>query len=266
MKKYLALIGFIAIFSCSTEPEPTITPVSCSPTSVTFFDEAFTRLTYEPDGSGSQQLSMVSVYDGTDSSYFYTYTYNTRLETISQTEDGETTIYNAIYDSDKLIKLSVEDAPGEVSSEIRFVYNGSNMSSADIWAKASDSKLYQIAHSSLTYDGDGNLILAEINIDIVALLTIAFGGAPDAAYAPVIASSIGYEYGQEDAPNPIYGSYYVENPDMTFMKNLPVSIVLKDENGIVTESEAYTITLDENGYPTKSVSGAKYLEAIYDCK
>ena len=262
---YLWLIGLTIITSCTKDSDPEITPVTCSPTSVTLFDKAFTRLVFGPDDEGGQQLNKVTVYEGTDSSYVYTFTYSTRLESISLLEEGETVVFTAAYDNENLVKLSTGDSPGDISAEFVFVYSGSRVSSAETWVKATDNNLYKIAHTALIYSGDGNLSRSETNIDLVALLTIAFGGVPDAPYAPFVAASTEYDYGSEDAPNPIFGSYFMENPDMIYMQNLPISITYKDENGNVTNSEAYTITLDDNGYPIEAISGIKYLEATYDC-
>jgi len=264
MKKiYLLFIGTALFLSCAVDDEePTL--ADCAPTSVTLFDEAFTNFIFGSDGDGGQRVNTINVYANTDSTIVYTYSYGTDLETISITEDGATIVYNATFENGKLSKLSTAGGTNELAGEIRLVYSGSNVSSLETWVKA-DGILYQVGHFNMTYDGSGNVIRSEINFDFVMVFTIAFGGVPTSPYAPAFFGSVDYEYGSDSAPNPLYGTYFMENPDMGLLKNMPVNIVHKDNAGSVTSSDAYTITFDDNGYPIKSTSGATYIEATYVC-
>jgi hypothetical protein len=265
MKKiYLLFAGITLFLSCTDDDEPTM--VECSPTSVTLFDEAFTNFVFGDDGNGGQRVDNIVVYANTDSSFLYSYIYDgTNLKSITVNEGGTNLVYEAFYDNNKLSILATAGGPEDLAGELRLSYNGDNMSSLETWVEAIDGNFYQIGHFTMTYDGSGNMTRSEINLDFIALFTIAFGSSPTEPYTPAFFGSVEYEYGQDKSPNPLYGVYFMENPDMGFLRNLPINIIHKDETGSVTESLGFVITLDENGYPIKSTSGATYIEATYVC-
>jgi hypothetical protein len=261
---YLLFIGFLFTFSCAVDDEDPALK-DCAPTSVVLFDEAYTNFNFTSDGDGGQRVNSIDVYANTDSSFVYTYSYGTELETITITEDGSSVAYTTTFENGKLSKLSTAGGPNELAGELILEYSGSNVTKLETWVTAIDGNLYQVGHFDMTYDGSGNMSRSEINFDFIALFTIAFGSSPTDPYSPQSFGSSEYEYGSENAPNPLYGTYFMENPDMGFLKNMPINIIQKDQSGSVTGSEGFTITFDENGYPIKSTSGAFYIEATYVC-
>ncbi|MEN8250243.1 MAG: hypothetical protein ABFS32_15020 [Bacteroidota bacterium] len=262
MKKSTILFTLLVVFiSCNTE-EPEVLP-ACQATQVSFFEGgAFTNYIFESDGNDGYRLKTINVYEGTDSAEVYTYSYGTQLESITHTDADGTITFNTVYENDKLSKVT--EANG--SSEMVMEYNGSNITVMNMWVMAPDANLYQIAEMKMTYSASGNLTKTEQLMDIVALIEIGFGGVPPTnPYTPALVGSMEYEYGTDNAPNPLYGIYNMDNPDMSFMKNLPISYVYKDETGTAVDSESITLTFNDKGFPTKGTFGSDYVEITYVC-
>ena len=253
----LILITLLA--ACSRVENPV-----CSINKVTIFDKAFIRFTFFRNSAGAATLDLVKVYDGTDSSYTYSYTYSSgALTTILRTEDGVTTNYTVTMDGTKVTKLSSKTPAGKSQDEIRLMYNNDQAIQAQSWLANDAGALFQIGHQVYTYDSKGNLILSEIYIDLVAFFSLAFGADPS-GYTPKIFGTTGYE--PSNAANPLIGHYYLDNLDTSFMLNIPQKITHKDLNGKTVATDTYTIQQDGSGLPTKTNSGAKYMEAVYSCQ
>ena len=255
MKKLLALLIPVIIIGCNTTDDPEILP-ACQTTAITFFEEgAYTNYVFEKNSEDAYQLTTVTVYEGTDSSYVYTYTYDGKLQSITQTEDGESITFSAVYVDNKLSKVVSVGDPDEGDGELVLTYSGDKVTAVGLWIEAIDENLYKVGEFKMTYNSSGDLTKTEQYIDIIAVFSIAFGGVPTEPYTPIFGGSIEYTYGTEAAPNPLYGVYNVETPDLTFMKNMPISMVEKDDEGTVTGSESYTITLNDKGFPTMVTFG-----------
>jgi hypothetical protein len=265
MKKiYLVFISFTIFFSCSTEDQ--VIPATCSPTSVTMFDESFTRLTFGTSDNG-QQITKTSVHDDTDSVIVYDYAYAGNLESITRREDGESKIYTADFNGSTLEKLSTNDPiSGKSLEEIRFTYSGNNIMTYESWIVAPSGTLYQIAHTAYSYNSRGDLVSSEFYLDVIMLFTLAFEQEPTISYAPSFFGSSVFEYGQELAPNPLKGVLFFENSDAYVMENVPIKVTEKDKDGNVSNTEDYTLTFDDNGNPIKATAGAISMEAIYTCQ
>jgi len=263
MKRNLILLISILLFTGCVLEEVTVP--TCYPVSATLFDKTSTNFTFEADDAGGQRLSIISVFHGTDSSYTYTYNYSgNQITTITKLEDGESEVYEATYSATKLTKLTQrEPINNSVALEIRIVYNGNNISNYEIWFASVTGTLYQISHISYTYDSEGNITKSKSNIDLAAIFTLAFAEEPT-SYSPILLTSSEYEV--SGSLNPLYNTFFLDRPDQSIMRNLPLSITLNDElNGGVIRTENYSIETDANGYPTKAISGAKYVEATYMC-
>ncbi|GHN00987.1 hypothetical protein WSM22_24760 [Cytophagales bacterium WSM2-2] len=262
--KIFQSVGFstllLFLISCGgSDPKPS--NASCLPESATYFDRAYTRfaITIADDKAS---LNTVKVYDGTDSAYTYSYSYNAGLLTqIKQTivKTGVTRTYTVTYTNSKISKLASPD------DEFRLVYNSDGtVQQVQGWSPNSTGTFFEVSHFAFSsYDGSGNFTKMEINVDIVALFTLAFGSNPT-SYTPILLSSEVHEI--SSSPNPLFGLFFPDRPDFFAMKNIRSKITVKNSSGVVASTETYSITTGSNGMPAKASSGAKYLEASYSCK
>ena len=101
----------------------------------------------------------------------------------------------------------------------------------------------QIGHSSFSYDGNGDLVKSEFNLDFIAFFAIALGFDPE-SYAPEVFYTNSYV--SSNSPNPLAGSFSFTDVEYSIMKNLPVSITITDIDGNVT-SDNYEFEFDEHG-------------------
>lgn len=264
-------ISLLLLYSCSSSEDEPAPAITCFPTSVTLSGDGTTNFEFASDGQGGQHVVKISIDPGTDSAMVYNYTYDgTKIATLTQVEsDGTQTVFTATYDGDNLTKLSAPFAgSATIGQEIRFTYNNGNVIEMQIWmAPPSTGNLFQILDYTFSYSSDGNLTRSGMNFDIAAFFFIAFDQEPTDPYSPLFLGSTEFSFEQGDAPNPMRGSYFIDMPDFSFMPNLPSGMVFKDANGAETDSDTFTITLDDNGNPTSSVaaSGTMRLDATYVC-
>jgi len=246
----------LAIFGSCKNDEPKLV---CTAGSVTLFDKAFTRFTLSLNSvTGFTQLDLVKVYDGTDSSHAYNYTYTQNaLSNIARTEDGVRIDYAVTLTGTKVSKFTSKTSGGKNKEEIRWIYSNDQATQTQVWYANEAGTLFQVGHNAYSYDAKGNLTKSDSYLDIAAYFTLAFGGDPT-GYAPILFNSITYE--PSDAFNPLKGQYFIDNLDMAIMINLPQKITYTGK------SESYVIQKDGNGLPTKATSGAKYMEVTYLCK
>jgi len=259
---YLLSLSFLLLLSC-TQEEPTV--INCSPTSVTIFNTSATDYLFSPNGD-ALKLSSIDAYIGTDQNAKYTYEYNAGLiSQITSTDNtGAVLVYNATYSGSNLEKLTVyQDGSTTIPQiEMRYIYSGNTITAIESWYGNAAGTLFQIGHSAFSYDGNGDLITNESNLDIAALFTLAFGSDPT-SYSPILFFTASYV--TSNSPNPLAGSYSFAQPEYSIMKNLPSSVSITDFDGVVTTDD-YTFESDANGYTTKATSGTKYLDATYECK
>jgi hypothetical protein len=198
------------------------------------------------------------VYDGTDSSFTYNYTYTSNaLSNIARTEDGVRIDYAVTLTGTKVSKFTSKTSTGKNKEEIRWIYNNEQATQSQVWYANQAGTLFQVGHNAYSYDSKGNLTKSDSYLDIAAYFILAFGGDPT-GYAPILFNSIAYE--PSDAANPLKGQYFMDNLDMAIMINLPQKIIYSGR------SESYVIQKDGNGLPTKATSGAKYMDITYVCK
>jgi hypothetical protein len=267
MKKLL-LLAIVAVFvwSCSTDSEEP-TPAACQPTIIEDFDRASTFYYFEPGPNGKHLLDNISAYDGTDSAYAYTYTYEgTKVKTIARTEDGTTTTFTATYDGDNISKLSgTQLGFGIVTEELRVVYANGKASSWQIYVSDIQGTLQQIGNLDFTYNTDGDLASNSYNIDLGRLFTIGFGEVPSEPYQPITFFVNEYGYGSTPAPNPFYGVIDTEQPERSLMVNMPTSIVQRDLEGTLVGSLGYELSFNEQGFPTLANGGSRFIDITYSC-
>ncbi len=258
MKKYYLLsLGFLFLLSCTSE-EPTV--VNCSPTSVKIANNSESVYTFS-DG----KLTGINAAIGTDQSATYVYEYSgDEISRITSTNnDGTSNEYKATYSGSDLSKLA-NFQPGTTTPaiELRYIYNGDKVSSYESWYGNAAGTLFQVGNTDFGYDSNGNLLQSEVNFDIAALFTIAFGSDPT-SYAPQ--TLFVTEYVPSNSANPLYGSYAFNNQDYAIMKNLPASYKMTDLDGNIT-SESFEFDVDENGNTTNATgSDGSTLGAVYTC-
>lgn len=258
MKKYYFIsIGLLFLLSCTSE-EPTV--INCTPTSVKLVNNSESVYTFS-----AGNLTDINAAINTDQSARYAYEYSgDQISKITSTDNAQTVLeYNATYSGSDLTKLTnFEPGTTKTLIELRYVYNGDKVSSYESWYGNVDGTLFQIGHTNFGYDGNGNLIQSEVNFDIAALFTIAFGSDPT-SYAPQ--TLFVTEYVPSNSTNPLYSSYSFNNQDFSIMKNLPASIKVTDLDGNIT-SESFEFDVDENGNTTNATgSNGSTFGAAYTC-
>ncbi len=268
MKKLILLAFIVAIgWSCTNDSEEP-TPAACQPTIIEDFDRASTFYYFEPGANGIQLLDNISAYDGTDSAYSYSYTYEgTKVKTVARTEDGTTTTYTATYDGDNLSKLSgMQLGFGIVTEELRVVYTNGKATSWQVYVTDIMGTLHQIGNFDFTYSSNGDLASNSYNIDLVRLFTIGFGEVPSDPYQPITFFVNEYGYGSTPAPNPFYGVIDTERPERSLMVNMPTTIVQRDLEGNLVGSIGYELTFNEQGFPTLANAGNQFIDITYTCQ
>ena len=266
MKKLLIPFAFLVlVMSCTDNEEPQ--PAVCQPTTVEYFDETSTFFYFETGSNGFNVLSSISVDDGTDSAYQYTYEYtDNQLSKLTSIRDGSTVNFTPTFDGGKLTALTGRPAgAGVVTEEIQLSYSGDNVSRVDYFiADPNTETLYQFLHYAFTYNG-GDLTSVSYNIDFVALLSLAFGQLPTAPYAPELVFTNSFEYGSEPAPNPLYRQYNLYQPESAMGANMPVNLIQRDADGNLQGSLGFTITFNEQGFPVLADTGNNFIDITYDC-
>ena len=168
MKKLLIPAILVFVLSCTDSDDPK--PAACQPTQVEFFDESSTYFNFQAGTDGFNRISSISVYDGTDSAYQYTYEYtDNRLSNISS-NNNFTVNYTPTFDADKLTTLSGrQTGVGIVTEEIRIGYSGNNINSLDYFvADPNSGTLYQYLHYVFGYS-NGDLVSMDYKIDLATL-------------------------------------------------------------------------------------------------
>jgi hypothetical protein len=255
MKITICFVAGLLLLAACGEGDDVAT--ACRVSSAVLFDKSPTEFSFTPDAGGTPYLNSVSVYTGTDSSYVYNYSYSGgRISTITRLEDGASSTYTASYSGDLLSQLE------SATERIVFEHTGGRITKATFNLAATGGGFFPVGHTVYVYGSDGNLGNSNTRIDLVALLTIAFGGVPT-GYAPVLVSST--DFLASNSPNPMNSFFFLDFMELTFMENLPSVITYKDASGSVTKTETYTITSNEHGYPTRAQAGGKYLEVTYVC-
>lgn len=261
MKKLIIpTLLLLTVWACSTNEDPG--PASCQPTKVEQFDGSTTIYTFGESFNGVNLLSSVTIDDGTTMNYVYN---EDMLDKITIDDDGFVLNYNATYDGDKLIKLSgVPQGFGLVFLESRLVYNGNNVQKwEDYISDQTTGVQYLFQHYEFEYSS-GNLASSKWYLDENVLQAIIYQTVPD-DYSPANRLNIEYGYGDQDAPNPLYGYVNVLNPEMSNAANIPTTMVYKDADGSILGSIGYELTFNELGYPTLANNPDSYLDMEYDC-
>jgi len=265
MKRFVILIVIVGLtIGCSTD-EPV--PAGCNPTVIEEFDEASTFFYFDENSGGNSLLSSISVYDGTDSSYSYSYTYDDALlASISSMRDGFNTTFTAALDGDMLTTLSGrQTGSGIVSEEIRFTYSGGFVNTVNYYAAdINTGDLYQYLHYDYDYNNN-DLISVKYYVDLNMLFTLAFGSTPTEPYNPELIFQNEFTYGGSPAPNPMYGQFNMYNPDLSYFVNVPIALVQKDADGNLTGSLGYTLSFNEQGYPILADASSSFIDFTYNC-
>lgn len=259
MKKYYSIaIGLLFLLSCTTE-EPTV--INCSPTSVKLANNSESDYTF----SEGKLTGIRSNSDTPDETVIYDYEYSgDQISRITSTDNaGNVLEYVATYSGTSLSKLTnFQSGTTTPQIELIYIYNGDKVSSYESWYGNASGTLFQMGHTAFGYDSNGNLVQSEVNFDIAAFFTLAFGSDPT-SYAPQ--TLFVTEYVPSNSSNPLYGTYAFNNQDFSIMKNLPASIKSTDIDGNVT-SESFEFDVDENGNATNATgSHGSTFGAVYTC-
>ena len=250
----LMLVSILFVSSCGSEDD-----LVCSVNSVTISDNASTNFNFSRKSDGSAQLNLVTVYEGTDSSYTFSYTYSSSgsLTNIIRNEDGVTLNYEVSYDGDNVSSFLSKNSSGVNQDELRLVYSGGRVSQTQAYLANSSGTLFQVGHNTYSYDGDGNLTARGTYLDLASIFSLLFGFDP-ATYSPLLLDNATFQ--ASSYANPLNGHYFMDNFDLCLMVNLPQKITY------TTKTENYSFDSDGSGLPTKATAGSKSIEMVYTCQ
>ena len=261
MKRLLIpAVLLVLVVSCTDGDDPQ--PASCQPTQVEYFNRESTIFAFDEQFNGFNLLSSISLEDGTQA--IYTYQEN-RLEKIALTEGTQTVNYSAVYDGDKIVKLSgIVEGFGVVLLETRITYSGNDIAEwQEYFGNPLTGDLFQWQHYEFTY-ANGELNTVNYYIDQEVIPTVIGGGTP--TYEPELWYNAEYGYGDQEALNPLYNQYALLLPELSASKNIPTTIIYRDADGVIEGSLGYELTFNDQGYPILANNPNSYIDIEYDCR